>query len=72
MILHIHTWLIFFGFQRHDGLYVKNRVAMDFSGNRGHVVDDPNEALCVAIEEGHHWRVGTAVSVFNYISWCGL
>lgn len=40
-----------------DELYVKNRVAMDFSGEQGHVVDDPNEALCVAIEEGHNWRV---------------
>lgn len=42
---------------QNDVLYVKNRVAMDFSGDRGHVVDDPNEALCVAIEEGHHWRL---------------
>ena len=30
---------------------------MDFTGNKGRVVDDPNEAKVVAIAEAHHWRV---------------
>jgi len=38
-------------------LYMKSRVAMDFSGERGRVVADPNEALGVAFEEGYNWRV---------------
>jgi len=43
---------------QHSGpLYVKSRVAMDFSGERGRVVADPNEALGVAFEEGYNWRV---------------
>jgi len=36
---------------------VKSRVAMDFSGEQGRVVADPNEALGVAFEEGYNWRV---------------
>jgi len=45
--------------QQNSGpLYVKSRVAMDFSGERGRVVADPNEALGVACEEGYNWRVG--------------
>ena len=36
---------------------MKSRVAMDFSGERGRVVADPNEALGVAFEEGYNWRV---------------
>ena len=36
---------------------MKSRVAMDFSGERGRVVADPNEALGVAYEEGYNWRV---------------
>ncbi|ELU15451.1 hypothetical protein CAPTEDRAFT_176380 [Capitella teleta] len=35
---------------------VKSRVAMDFTGRGGRVVDDPNEALGVAVEEAHQWR----------------
>ncbi|XP_013407727.1 growth factor receptor-bound protein 14 isoform X2 [Lingula anatina] len=35
---------------------VKSRVAMDFTGHKGRVIDDPNEAIGVAIEEGQHWR----------------
>jgi len=31
---------------------------MDFSGEQGRVVADPNEALGVAFEEGYNWRVG--------------
>ena len=44
--------------QNSSALYVKSRVAMDFSGEQGRVVADPNEALGVAFEEGYNWRVG--------------
>ena len=48
--------------QRHTmhghGLYVKQRVPLDFSATAGpRVVSDPNEALGVAIEEESSWRV---------------
>lgn len=49
---------------------MKSRVAMDFTGTGGRVVDDPNEAIGVAIEEGHQWRVRTCTSTltrFYYI-----
>ena len=43
-----------------ENLYVKSRVAMDFTAKTGgRVVDDPNEAIGVAIEEGQEWRVST-------------
>jgi len=46
------------GMQPSSGaLYVKSRVAMDFSGDQGRVVADPSEALGVAFEEGYNWRV---------------
>uniref|UniRef100_A0A3B3C7V7 Growth factor receptor bound protein 10 n=1 Tax=Oryzias melastigma TaxID=30732 RepID=A0A3B3C7V7_ORYME len=32
-------------------------VAMDFSGRIGRVIDNPVEAQCAAMEEGHTWRV---------------
>ena len=38
-------------------LYVKERVAMDFSGQEGRVVGDPGEALGAALEEAYNWRV---------------
>ncbi|XP_056435907.1 growth factor receptor-bound protein 14 isoform X1 [Gadus macrocephalus] len=31
-------------------------VAMDFSGQRSRVIQNPSEALCVAVEEGLSWR----------------
>uniref|UniRef100_A0A674NB39 Growth factor receptor bound protein 14 n=1 Tax=Takifugu rubripes TaxID=31033 RepID=A0A674NB39_TAKRU len=31
-------------------------VAMDFSGQRSRVIENPSEALCVAVEEGLSWR----------------
>ncbi|KAI7806956.1 putative growth factor receptor-bound protein 10 [Triplophysa rosa] len=31
-------------------------VAMDFSGSIGRVIDNPVEAQCAAMEEGHAWR----------------
>ncbi|XP_078655816.1 growth factor receptor-bound protein 14-like isoform X2 [Branchiostoma floridae x Branchiostoma belcheri] len=34
----------------------KNRVAMDFTGYRGRVIANPNEAVAVAVEEGQSWR----------------
>ncbi len=45
-----------------SSLYIKSRVAMDFTGPGGRVVANPNEALGVAIEEGHHWRVSTMIT----------
>lgn len=32
-------------------------VAMDFSGQKSRVIDNPTEALSVAVEEGLAWRV---------------
>lgn len=32
-------------------------VAMDFSGQTGRVIDNPDEAESAALEEGHAWRV---------------
>ena len=43
--------------QNNNALYMKSRVPMDFSGDRGHVVTDPNEALTIAFEEAYNWRV---------------
>ncbi len=41
-------------------LYVKSRVAVDFSSRAGpRVVSDPNEAIGVAIEEESKWRVSS-------------
>uniref|UniRef100_A0AAR2L0L8 Growth factor receptor-bound protein 10a n=1 Tax=Pygocentrus nattereri TaxID=42514 RepID=A0AAR2L0L8_PYGNA len=31
-------------------------VAMDFSGRTGRVIDNPEEAMSAAMEEGHNWR----------------
>ena len=47
-------------------LNVRARVAMDFTGHGGRVVDDPIEAVGVAIEEGQHWRVWIAYLCFLY------
>jgi len=47
--------------QSNSPLYMKSRVAMDFSGDRGRVVADPNEALGVAFEEGYNWRKKAAL-----------
>lgn len=32
-------------------------VAMDFSGQKSRVIENPSEALSVAVEEGLSWRV---------------
>lgn len=32
-------------------------VAMDFSGHAGRVIENPREALSVALEEAQAWRV---------------
>lgn len=32
-------------------------VAMDFSGHTGRIIENPQEALSVALEEAHAWRV---------------
>ena len=34
---------------------------MDFTGHGGRVIDDPNEALGVALEEAQHMRVSEHV-----------
>lgn len=34
---------------------------MDFSGQRSRVIENPSEALCVAVEEGLSWRVSSHV-----------
>lgn len=34
-------------------------VAMDFSGHAGRVIENPREALSVALEEAHAWRKKT-------------
>uniref|UniRef100_A0A665VGG2 Growth factor receptor bound protein 14 n=1 Tax=Echeneis naucrates TaxID=173247 RepID=A0A665VGG2_ECHNA len=39
-------------------------VAMDFSGQRSRVIENPSEALSVAVEEGLSWRVSQG-SYFN-------
>lgn len=36
-------------------------MAMDFSGQRSRVIENPSEALCVAVEEGLSWRVSSHV-----------
>lgn len=38
-----------------------SRVPMDFTGNGGRIVNDPNEALGVAIDEVHQWRKKAAL-----------
>lgn len=39
---------------------------MDFSGQKSRVIDNPTEALSVAVEEGLAWRVMLA-SLFSYV-----
>ncbi|XP_077978946.1 growth factor receptor-bound protein 14-like [Glandiceps talaboti] len=34
----------------------RDRVAMDFTQHQGRVVENPTEAMAVAIAEGHEWR----------------
>lgn len=35
---------------------VRSRVAMDFTGNVGRIVEDPKEARAIAIAEGYSWK----------------
>lgn len=35
---------------------VRSRVAMDFTGSVGRIVEDPNEAKAIAAAEGNSWR----------------
>lgn len=37
-------------------------VAMDFSGQKSRVIENPSEVLSVAVEEGLSWRVSLNVS----------
>lgn len=36
---------------------------MDFSGQKSRVIENPSEALSVAVEEGLSWRVRVTFSV---------
>jgi hypothetical protein len=38
---------------------------MDFSGEKSRVIDNPTEALSVAVEEGLAWRVPAASFISN-------
>ncbi len=49
-------------YMQDNPLYVKERVAMDFSGQEGRVVGDPGEALGAAMEEAYNWRVSCAIA----------
>ena len=64
LMLHIFTMKrqqvlinFFVGVQGKIKTEVKSRVAMDFTGNEGRIITDPNEALGVAIEEAQQMRV---------------
>ncbi|XP_063223736.1 growth factor receptor-bound protein 14-like isoform X2 [Bacillus rossius redtenbacheri] len=35
---------------------VRSRVAMDFTGSVGRIVDDPKEAKAIAVAEGYSWK----------------
>lgn len=40
-------------------------VAMDFSGQKSRVIENPTEALSVAVEEGLAWRVKISFMFFK-------
>lgn len=40
-------------------------VAMDFSGQKSRVIENPSEALSVAVEEGLSWRVSYSLKKQN-------
>lgn len=35
---------------------VRSRVAMDFTGSVGRIVEDPQEAKAIAVAEGYSWK----------------
>lgn len=35
---------------------VRSRVAMDFTGSQGRIVEDPKEAKAIAVAEGYSWK----------------
>lgn len=35
---------------------VRSRVAMDFTGSVGRIVEDPKEAKAIAVAEGYSWK----------------
>ncbi|XP_030894000.1 growth factor receptor-bound protein 14 [Leptonychotes weddellii] len=49
-----HIGLVFFSPQR--SISENSLVAMDFSGQKSRVIENPTEALSVAVEEGLAWR----------------
>lgn len=38
-------------------------MAMDFSGQKSRVIENPSEALSVAVEEGLSWRVSLLIKL---------
>ena len=42
-------------------------MAMDFSGQKSRVIENPSEALSVAVEEGLSWRVSHSNQEFKKI-----
>lgn len=43
-------------------------MAMDFSGQKSRVIENPSEALSVAVEEGLSWRVSQSCCCSNIFS----
>ena len=35
---------------------IRSRVAMDFTGPYGRIVEDPQEAKAIAVAEGYFWK----------------
>lgn len=46
---------------------VRSRVAMDFTGSTGRIVEDPKEARAIALAEGNTWK-----KKLRNISKCGV
>lgn len=44
------------GIMLSDYIPMQSRVAMDFTGNYGRVINDPKEAEAIAAAEGHTWK----------------
>lgn len=56
---------MWFFFQR--SISENSLVAMDFSGQKSRVIENPTEALSVAVEEGLAWRVQIASHSSKYL-----
>lgn len=53
--VYVRFALVFVCLQR--SISENSLVAMDFSGHKSRVIENPSEALSVAVEEGLSWRV---------------